>query len=617
VFDLTGWSTALLKYGAVTQLTVSLYDTDAQCIAGPSPAMPLTVALQQSSYDPGLFSECVHACLAQPPDRRRPYVAAQPSGLAVIGVALRLDDRVIGVVVAGYVLTQFPEPVTISRLARDAHIPFPDLWSLALKLQPMPVRRLVEHGELLQVLGDALLIETTLRRQSVATAEQLAHQATHDALTDLPNRALLADRLVQALSFARRRGERVAVLILDIDRFKNINDSVGHQGGDELLQIVGRSMRGCVRSSDIVGRQSGDEFVIVLSILEHAEDAAAVARKILACVAGPHRIGGQEFAVTLSIGISVFPEDGGDPHVLLAHADMALYHAKTLGRNQFQFFEASLNLRAMERRLIEVGLTAALARNEFELAYQPKVNLETGAIVGAEALLRWRHPERGLVAPDRFVPVAEDTGQIWPIGRWVIREACRQTAAWQTGGLPPIAVAVNMSSVEFRHQGFLENVAETLTQTGLDPRSLEIELTESALMPHNGGASSVLAALKQLGVRLTIDDFGTGWSSLSYLHHFPIDTLKIDQSFVQAITAGSHHAPIVSAVINLGRSLGLRVVAEGIETLAQVAFLQDEHCHEGQGFYFSHPLSAEEFGRVLAGGAMRGSPLPARHERIE
>jgi diguanylate cyclase (GGDEF)-like protein/PAS domain S-box-containing protein len=432
--------------------------------------------------------------------------------------------------------------------------------------------------------------ETTLR---------MSHLASHDPLTDLPNRLLLRDRLARALALAHRHQGRLAVLFLDIDHFKNINDSLGHMVGDELLGAVGREVTMCVRSSDTVSRHGGDEFVIVLSELEHAEDAAMGARKIIAALARPHKVAGHELHITVSIGISVYPDDGGDAETLLKSADMALYHAKDQGRDGYQFFEPGLNARAVERQSIEAGLRSALDKREFRLLYQPKMNLRTGAVAGAEALIRWQHPDRGLIEPAQFVPIAEDCGLIRPIGRWVVHEACRQAQTWQDAGLRPIPVSVNISGVEFRSEGFLETIVDSLKGTALDPRYLEVELTESVLMADVEATNSVIYALKALGVQLAIDDFGTGWSSLSYLRHFPIDTLKIDKSFVQEITSDSSAAPIVTAVISMAKSLKLQVIAEGVETHDQLAFLRAEDCGEGQGYYFSRPLVAQQFARLL------------------
>jgi diguanylate cyclase (GGDEF)-like protein/PAS domain S-box-containing protein len=442
---------------------------------------------------------------------------------------------------------------------------------------------------------------TLLRDTSAARAmsERMSHLASHDPLTNLPNRLLLSDRLNRALALARRHRRRLAVLYLDIDRFKYINDSLGHALGDELLRSVGRDVTMCVRSSDTVSRQGGDEFVVVLAELERAEDAAIGAKKIIAALSRPHHLAGHELYITASIGISVFPNDGQDAEALLKSADMALYQAKERGRDCFVFFETGLNARAAERQSIEAGLHGAIARGEFELHYQPKVNLKSGAVVGAEALIRWRHPVRGMVPPADFVPIAEDCGLIRPIGRWVVHEACRQARAWQEAGLQPIAVSVNASALEFRSKEFVTNIADILEQTRLDAGFLEIELTESVLMADVEATTAQLRALKDLGLQLAIDDFGTGWSSLSYLSHFPVDVLKIDKSFVQGITSRSSAAPIVSAVIGMAKSLRHRVIAEGVETAGQLAFLQAEDCDEGQGFYFSRPVAATQFARRL------------------
>jgi diguanylate cyclase (GGDEF)-like protein/PAS domain S-box-containing protein len=482
----------------------------------------------------------------------------------------------------------------------------PSLAPNCILIRPDGSESAIEHSatSIHDRLGVVTGTRIVLRDISVARATSLrmAHLASHDPLTDLPNRLLLRDRLARALALAHRHQRRLAILFLDIDRFKNFNDSLGHLLGDELLRSVGREVTMCVRSSDTVSRHGGDEFVIVLSELERAEDAAMGARKIIAALARPHKLAGHELHITVSIGISVYPDDGGDAETLLKCADMALYHAKDQGRDRFQFFEADLNVRAVERQSIEAGLRRALDKQEFLLLYQPKMNLRTGAVVGAEALIRWQRPDRGLVEPAQFIPIAEDSGLIRPIGRWVVHEACRQARAWQDAGFRPIPVSVNTSAVEFRSRRFLEGVVDILKVTGLAPRYLEVELTESVLMEDVEATKSVLHALKSLGVQLAIDDFGTGWSSLSYLRHFPIDTLKIDKSFVQEVTSGSHAAPIVSAVISMGKSLKYRVIAEGIETRDQLAFLQAEDCGEGQGYYFSRPLVAQQFGWLLQTG---------------
>ena len=374
---------------------------------------------------------------------------------------------------------------------------------------------------------------------------------------------------------------------------------MGHLLGDELLRAVAREMTLCVRSSDTVSRHGGDEFVIVLSELEHAEDAAVGAQKIVAALARPQQLAGHELHITVSIGISIYPEDGHDAETLLTRADMALYHAKDQGRDGYQFFKPDLKVRAVERQLIEAGLHRALDKQEFELVYQPKINLKTGCVVGAEALIRWRHPEFGTGRAGRVRGDRRRLGCIKPIGRWVVHEACRQARVWQDAGLRPIPVAVNVSAAEFRSQDFLKNILGTLQKTGLDPRYLEIELTESVLLADIQATGSVLRGLRAIGVQTALDDFGTGYSSLSTLRDFPIDALKVDKSFVQEITSRSSLAPIVSAVISMGKSLKHRVIAEGVETCDQLAFLRAEGCDEGQGYYFSRPLVPELFARVV------------------
>jgi predicted signal transduction protein with EAL and GGDEF domain len=351
----------------------------------------------------------------------------------------------------------------------------------------------------------------------------------------------------------------------------------------------------CVRSSDTVSRQGGDEFVVLLSEIRNGEDASASAKKIIAALVAPHEVAHHHLHVTVSIGISIYPADGPDAETLIKCADTAMYHVKEGGRNNYQFFEPEMNARAVERQSIEAGLHRALARREFVLHYQPKIDLETGAMTGAEALIRWEHPERGLLFPTDFVPIAEDSGLIVPIGQWVLREACRQARAWIDDGRRPVAVAVNISAAEFRDPRFLKSVRDILNETGLDARLLELELTERSLFQQAESAALALRDLKDMGVQVAIDDFGTGYSSLSYLRKFPITVLKVDQSFVREISADPLGNSIVTAVISMGRSLGHRVIAEGVETREQLAFLKAQHCGEGQGYYFSRPLGAEQF----------------------
>jgi len=437
-----------------------------------------------------------------------------------------------------------------------------------------------------------------LLRERALFAE-ISRLARHDPLTGLPNRILLHDRLTGAIAAARRRGHPLAVLFLDLDRFKQVNDSLGHSAGDRLLRAVADQLVSTVRNSDVVSRQGGDEFVILLSEIEHRGDAMLAASKIVAALAGPHRVGSHHLHATASIGIAVFPSDGDDAETLIKNADIAMYYAKDHGRDSFEFFTEEMNTRLVERQALEASLRGALDRREFVLHYQPKINLETRTMVGAEALIRWRHPSEGLVPPGRFVPIAEDCGLIVPIGRWVLAEACRQVREWQGAGLEPVPLAINISGLEFRSKGFLEGVRRVLAETGVDPGLLEVELTESVLMESLGVTASVLAELKEMGLGLVVDDFGTGYSSLSYLMKFPIDGLKVDQSFVHEIAGDGEGASIIPAVISMGRSLKQRVIAEGVETAEQLAFLEAQRCEEAQGFHFSRPLEAKMFAALL------------------
>jgi diguanylate cyclase (GGDEF)-like protein/PAS domain S-box-containing protein len=437
---------------------------------------------------------------------------------------------------------------------------------------------------------------------SQVIVKKMAHLAQHDFLTNLPNRVLLNDRIAQAIVQAKRRGSTLAVLFLDLDKFKHINDSIGHELGDKLLQSVAKRLADSVRSSDTVSRLGGDEFLILVSEAHSAVDASLAAEKIITALASPHTIGEHELHITTSIGISIFPGDGDNPETLMQNADTAMYQAKEHGRNNYQFFKDDMNARAIERQVVESSLRNALAREEFVLHYQPKVNLDTGRITGAEALLRWSHPEWGMTQPLRFVQIAEDCGLIVPIGRWVLREACEQVKRWKAVGLNPGTVAVNVSSLEFRHRDFVEGVRSILHETGLAPDSLQLEITESVLMRDVVSTAEVLASLKEMGVELAVDDFGTGYSSLSYLMQFPIDVLKIDQSFVRNIADVENNGIIVSAVISMGNKLKHRVIAEGVEDKVQLAFLKEHHCDEAQGYIFSRPLAADQFASLLNTG---------------
>jgi diguanylate cyclase (GGDEF)-like protein/PAS domain S-box-containing protein len=446
------------------------------------------------------------------------------------------------------------------------------------------------------ILVTAAIRDITTRKKAEA---QMTHSAEHDFLTGLPNRMLLNDRVNQAIILAERHRKKVAMLFLDLDGFKHINDSLGHPIGDKLLQSLAKRLVDCVRGSDTVSRQGGDEFVVLLSEVEQSEDAAIAARRMLKAVAEAHPIDKHDLHVTTSIGVSVYPDDGLDAETLIKNADTAMYQAKENGQQSYQFFKPAMNVRAVERQSIEEGLRRALERQEFALHYQPKINLRTGQITGAEALLRWAHPIRGPVSPAQFIPVAEDCGLILPIGNWVLREACQQARVWVDAGLPLGTMAVNISAIEFRDENFLDGVLAILKDTGLDPRFLELELTESVLMKHAESTVSILKKLRARGVQVAVDDFGTGYSSLSYLRKFSIDALKIDQSFVRQITTVPDETTIVTAVISMGRNLNLRVVAEGVETQEELTFLQAHQCDEAQGYYFSRPVLPHQFAKLL------------------
>jgi diguanylate cyclase (GGDEF)-like protein/PAS domain S-box-containing protein len=436
----------------------------------------------------------------------------------------------------------------------------------------------------------------------VKVNEQMAHlayTAEHDALTGLPNRLLLNDRIDQAIALARRHAGKIAVLFMDLDGFKHINDSLGHSVGDMLLQSVAKRLLACVRSPDTVSRNGGDEFIIVLQEMEQPNQAAITARRLLQAVSNAHRIGEIDLHVTASVGVSVYPDDGPDAETLIKNADTAMYQAKENGRETFRFFTPEMNVSAVERQYLEEGLRHALEHREFELHYQPKVNVKTGAIVGAEALIRWTHPTQGPLSPARFIPVAEDSGLILPIGAWVLREACLQAQSWKVEGLDAGTMAVNVSMIQFRDKSFLEDLFSVLRTTGLDPHTLELEVTESVLMRNAEVAASTLRAVRERGIRVAVDDFGTGYSSLSYLRRFPLDALKIDQSFLHKIYVAPDDSIIVSAIIGMGRAIGLRVIAEGVETADELAFLRANECDEAQGYYFSKPVPADEFAKLL------------------
>jgi diguanylate cyclase (GGDEF)-like protein len=454
-----------------------------------------------------------------------------------------------------------------------------------------------------EVATRMLSLEATIAER-VQEALNVSRLLQYDVLTDLPNSTLLSDRLNQAIVLSRRHNIQLAVIFIGLDRFQRINSALGHPTGDEMLKRVARCLVDTVRESDSVFRYGSDEFVLLLADIRHPEQTKGIAEKLLAAIRVPHYIAGHNLAVTGSLGISIFPDDGEDPVILTKKAETAMRTIKMNGPDDFCFFADNLNQRARERQSIESGIRLALEREEFVLHYQPKLNLKTGKVVGAEALIRWYKPESGWIYPSDFIPVAEDCGLIVPLSKWVLREACRQACAWQAAGLAAIHMSVNISATEFRQKGFLESIRAVLDDTGMNPERLELEITEGVLMQNADSTIQILRAIKDMGVRLAIDDFGTGYSSLSYLRRFPIDVLKIDQSFIRALGTDSNDAALVSAIISLGKSLNLNIIAEGIETRAQLDFLRAHHCEEGQGYFFSRAVNALAFADILNAGRL-------------
>jgi diguanylate cyclase (GGDEF)-like protein/PAS domain S-box-containing protein len=429
--------------------------------------------------------------------------------------------------------------------------------------------------------------------------QQLNYMATHDSLTGLPNRLMFSQLLNQAIRSAQRHKRQLAVFFIDLDRFKIINDSLGHEAGDQLLQEIARRFKQSLRAVDVVGRLGGDEFVVLIEEVNESSQAAIVAHKILSAAIKPMVLLGEECRVTASIGISIYPEDGMDEQSLMKNADVAMYFAKEEGKNNYQFYSKDIQSQSKERLGIETNLRSALERKEFSLHYQAKVDFKTGAINGVEALLRWDNPSLGSVTPTQFIPVAEETGLIVPIGRWVIKTACAQNVAWQRQGLPPVCVAVNLSLRQLTDANLLEDIKAALEGSGMAPNLLELEITESMIMHNPARLIGVLADIKELGVRLAIDDFGTGYSSLSQIKHFPIDTLKVDRSFIRNLPQDPEDKAITEAIIAMGKTLSLTVVAEGVETQEQEDFLREHSCDEMQGFYFSKPIAPDQFGDLL------------------
>lgn len=456
--------------------------------------------------------------------------------------------------------------------------------------------RAVRHDDGHVVCYEGTVEDITERKIYQARIEQ---QANYDTLTGLANRSLLNDRLQQAILAAASYGTRLAVVFVDLDRFKFINDSLGHHVGDELLRAMAERLKSSVRESDTVARLGGDEFVLLINGQGDPEAVAVVLERMLSDISQPWTIAQGDFNVTCSIGVALYPDDGESADTLLKHADSAMYRAKEKGRNNFQFFTAELNALITQRLELENKLRRALEREQFTLHYQPRIDMQTRRIVGAEALIRWQVADHEIVPPAKFIPIAEEIGLIAPIGKWVLRTACEQNKAWQDAGFEPFVVSVNVSARQFRQDSFVQVVAEVLQETGLEARYLEIELTESAVMHDAEQFIAMLGELNDLGVQISLDDFGTGYSSLSYLKRLPVDRLKVDRSFVQDIATDADDATIVRTIIALGHNLGLKVVAEGVETEQQLEFLRTNHCDELQGYYFAMPMPVAEFARAV------------------
>lgn len=449
--------------------------------------------------------------------------------------------------------------------------------------------------------GDGNLIARAIRYsiERKKIEQGFCYMAQYDALTGLANRALFMERMDRSISRANRNNSQVAIMFIDLDHFKRINDTLGHYAGDALLREVSNRLKQCTRKEDTVSRFGGDEFTIILENVKHMNDAVIVANKIIKSIANPILVNDVELYVTPSIGITIFPSDADNIEQLLKHADTAMYRAKEEGRDGFQFYTDGMNQETEERMGLEAMLRQALHHNEFQLYYQPKIDIQTGEMLGAEALIRWNQRELGMIQPDKFIPLAEETGLIFSIGEWVVREACRQMQDWLWAGIEPIRVAINLSPRQFNQQDLADMILDTTMEYSIVPRNIELEITESLLMNDTESSIKILSKLKDWGMHVSIDDFGTGYCSLGYLKSFPIETLKIDRSFVKDITIDPDDAAICSAIIALGHKLRLNVTAEGIETVEQLEYLKQQGCDEAQGYYFSKPLSAADFNNYV------------------
>ncbi|OXS23537.1 GGDEF domain-containing response regulator [Pseudomonas fluorescens] len=457
----------------------------------------------------------------------------------------------------------------------------------------------------LKVIG----LERTIEER-VQELLKVSHLLQYDALTELPNSTLLGDRLTQAIALGRRHDTQLAVMFIGLDRFKRINNALGYPVGDEVLQQVSHSLVATVRDSDSVFRYGSDEFVIVLHDVQHPQQTQHIADKVLRTISATRHVAGHDLSVTASLGISIYPNDSCNAVELIKHAETAMHTSKERGANDFSFYTEDMNLRAQRQQNLESAIRHALERDEFVLHYQPKLDLRSGRIVGAEALIRWFQPRSGWVSPADFIPVAEDSGLIVPLTQWVLRQACEQAQAWRGMGLPPLCMSVNVSPIDFRQRDFVDNLAAILKQSGLPPARLELEITESVLMQNVDETVDILQKIKAMGVRLALDDFGTGYSSLSYLRRFPIDVLKIDQSFVRGLNVNSQDAQLISAIIGMGKSLELNIIAEGVETVEQLNFLKTQQCEEGQGFLFSKAVPPKDFAHMLQVGSATLMPTP-------
>jgi diguanylate cyclase (GGDEF)-like protein/PAS domain S-box-containing protein len=499
---------------------------------------------------------------------------------------------------------QFPEDKLLVEMQAESYLGIPlfsnsgETLGILVVLHDQPMDDIASAINVMGVFGARAGAEL----ERLLFERQLTHLANHDALTSLPNRNLLQDRLHQAIAHTQRTGQLLAVLFLDLDRFKTINDSLGHDKGDRVLTIISTRLAGCVRDGDTIARLGGDEFIILLQDLSREEDAAIVAGKIISCLQQPLAVNGHELFITASIGISFYPQDGDDGNTLLKNADTAMYRAKESGRNAFALYNQAMNAQALRHLQMETALRHALERDELSLHYQPQVNLRSGLITGVEALLRWRNPEYGLVSPAEFIPLAEDTDLILEIGNWVLKTACRQAKQWNDTYNGELRIAVNLSARQFRQSDLPGQISNALQASGLDPELLELEITEGTVMHNAEESVATLRRLRDMGVKLSIDDFGTGYSSLSYLKRFPINIVKIDQSFVRDITTDPDDAAIACSIIALAHSMKLQVIAEGVETEGQLGFLQANQCDQMQGYYFSRPLPKEELGQLLSDG---------------